>query len=173
MELKNCGVINYLKSDPEDVHRGVVENPFDKGLINNIREMFYRNIGWHFLRPNEPEEISPLNYFNQNQIEKVTFEYRSDVDTTNNNSQEVPESNSMIDTSGNTGSTYSQEPSSIDLRKYFERLCRNYRVKFYYPDEQVIYSVLQISCPVQRKVLKKLQKKITKLGLSLSSEELA
>ena len=134
--------------------------------------MLYRNTGWHFLRPNEPEEISPLSYFNQQQTEKVVFEYRSDVDTTKNSS-EGQESNSLIDSSRNIGSTYSEGLNLVDLSKYFERLCSDFTVKFFYPDEKVIYSVLQISCSMQRKVLKKLQKKISKMGLSMSSDELA
>jgi hypothetical protein len=162
-----------MKADPNDATSGIVENPFDKGIINNVREMLYRNIGWAILRPNEPDEISPLNYFNEQQIEKAEFEYRSEVDTTNNSSDNGRDPQSMIDISGNTDSTSTREINPMDIGKYFQKLCRNYRVKYFYPDEQIIYSILQISCPMQRKVLKKLEKKCSKMGLSMSSDELA
>ncbi len=78
----------------------------------------------------------------------------------------------MLDGTKRTASTNSFDQQPSDNEMYFENLCHDFTKEFYFPEEKPLFSVLQVKCPVQKKLAAKLNKMTGKVSTVSSADEL-
>ena len=132
-------------------------NPFDKGFVNNFVETFKRNMRFRTMATKVEEELSEIVITGDSLDFESIGSIRLNVGTISIDSdEEKPQFKSGNPESSNTYSVNNQLKEEMIL--FLRGLARDYTKEYFDPTTAKLVSVLQISCPMQRSMLEKMER---------------